>query len=264
MKQTILRWYNKLKFPQEYNEAFVNLLNAYTGDGWTDVRSYDAQSHTAQENLLAYLYFCEALEKKYKKYGIDEQILLHTLSDIVIWTNVWFSIKQELGLGETEWLKRHLSFRLFRLGRLQFCFGEFEKDYSEMNIKKGDNVIEVHIPNDGKLLYEQCDASFEQAEAFFAYYFPDFYYRFYSCHSWLLDEGVCVFLDENSNICRFGARFQAIDRNMSDEIIRYVFRWDATRKNIDSFNANTKLARALKIAAEKGEIFYEVLGIIRK
>ena len=131
-------------------------------------------------------------------------------------------------------------------------------------VKKDENVIEVHIPADGKLSFEECTASFTCARAFFARYFPNFSYRFYSCHSWLLDTSLKRFVGENSNVYLFGARFEEIDKNQDDAILRYVFRWDAKRESLDNFPAKSTLARALKGAVENGEAFYEVLGIIPK
>ena len=264
MKQIVLKWYQKLNFPQEYDKPFMDLLDSYSKFDWTDINAYDPHAHTAQENLLAYLYFCEALEKQYEQKGIDEGILLHTLSDIVLWTKVWFSMKKEIGLAEPEWVKRSLSFRLFRIGRLQFCFGQFFKDYPNISVKAGENVIEVHIPADGRLSFEECTGSFEDANEFFEKYFPNFEYRFYSCDSWLLDDSLKTILGENSNICRFGARFLKIDKHESDLILRYVFRWGTTREKVAQLSADTALAKALKLAVEKNERFYEVLGVIAK
>ena len=72
--------------------------------------------------------------------------------------------KAGLYLGELNWLKRHLSMKLFKLGRLQFAFGEAICDLAEKNIKKGDNVIEVHIPAAGHLLKSECEKSFEKRQ----------------------------------------------------------------------------------------------------
>ena len=98
--------------------------------------------------------------------GICEDIFLSTIFDIVLWTNVWYKMNGEIGLDETAWLSRHFSGKLYRLGRLQFCLGSFENDYPAHDIKKGENVIEVHIPADGKLSFEECTASFVRAHAF--------------------------------------------------------------------------------------------------
>ena len=264
MKEIICKWYKKLNFPKQYDEEFAKILRDYVAPTCTSVEEYDEQAYTAQENLLTYLYFCEALSKRYERAGILEHVLLDTLSDIVIWTNVWFSMKNELGLGETSWLKRHLKFELFRLGRLQFCLGKFEQAYPQLEIMQAENVVEVHIPEGGKLSSEECSRSFSLADDFFARYFSAVKYRYYSCHSWLLDEGLKEILGEDANICRFGARFQIFERDESDAILKYVFRWDATRENLNNYMANGTLAKAIKERAQKGGIFYQAFGVISK
>ena len=264
MKNIIEKWYKKLSFPSFYDSLFEEALSVVTLSFPKEYELYNPQNYTAKENLLAHLFYCEELEKTYKNRGIGEDVLLATLSDIVLWTNVWYEMKGELGLDETAWLSRHFSGKLYRLGRLQFCLGRFENNYPAHGIKKDENVIEVHIPADGKLSFEECTASFTCARAFFARYFPNFSYRFYSCHSWLLDTSLKRFVGENSNVYLFGARFEEIDKNQDDAILRYVFRWDAKRESLDNFPAKSTLARALKGAVENGEAFYEVLGIIPK
>ena len=72
------------------------------------------------------------------------------------------------------------------------------------------------------------------------------------------------FVGENSNVYLFGSRFEEIDKHQGDDVLRYVFRWDAKRENLHNFVAKSTLARALKGAVENGEVFYEVLGIAPK
>ena len=91
-----------------------------------------------------FLYFCEDLEKYYKKTGISEDILLDTLSDIVVWTKIHFRINKKIGLSETHWLVRHLSGRLFKLGRLQFCM---ESEEIEVHIQEGASIDEKNVTN---------------------------------------------------------------------------------------------------------------------
>lgn len=264
MKSIIEKWYKKLSFPSFYDSLFKEALSMATLSFPKEYSLYNPQDYTAQENLLAHLFYCEALEKTYKEMGIGEDVFLATIFDIVLWTNVWYKMNGEIGLDETAWLSRHFSGKLYRLGRLQFCLGGFENDYPAHGIKKGENVIEVHIPADGKLSFEECTASFIRARAFFAQHFSDFSYRFYSCHSWLLDTSLKRFVGENSNVYLFGSRFEEIDKHQGDDVLRYVFRWDAKRENLHNFAAKSTLARALKEAVKNGEAFYEVLGIIPK
>jgi len=60
------------------------------------------------------------LLQKYSEHGIDEKVLKDTLSDVRIWMNVCERKTGYQGLLEYGWLSNHFSFKLFRIGRLQF------------------------------------------------------------------------------------------------------------------------------------------------
>jgi hypothetical protein len=81
-----------------------------------------------------------------------------------------------------------LSGVLFKLGRLQFAIQRFSEDDERYGIQKGTYNIGVHIPAVGPLTPEECKKSFDAADCFFAKYFSDISYVYYTCHSWLLDD----------------------------------------------------------------------------
>lgn len=61
----------------------------------------------------------------YKNRRIPRHILVDTMSDLSIWMRHYYKEHGAWGLGNFEWLSKHLGGRLFRLGRLQFAWGEF-------------------------------------------------------------------------------------------------------------------------------------------
>ena len=260
----IQQWYKKLKFPKEYDKEFQEALAQIPISDAIITEKYDCNEKDGKRNLLSFLFLCQELEKQYKEKGISEEILFDTLQDIIYWTDIWSGLKGELYLGELEWLKRHLSMRLFKLGRLQFCMGQAEQDVPDKGIAKGDNVIEIHIPADGKLEKTQCEASIQMAREFFATFFPDFKYEYFTCHSWLLDRSLERFLSRESNILQFGQMFDAVSKETSDAILRYVFRWNTTRRTIDCSLCTSSFAQKIRKAALEGEEFYETLGVIPK
>ena len=121
---------------------------------------------------------------------LTEKILVDTMTDIVRWTDIWTDLKGELWLGETGWLSRHLSMKLFAIGRLQFCMAPAEHSVEEKGISVGDPIIEIHIPAAGPLKTEDCLASIAAANEFFGKYYPDYKYKAFTCHSWLLDSRI--------------------------------------------------------------------------
>lgn len=263
VKEIIKKWYNKLEFPKCYDHDFYEALETVKISDAVTVETYDKNCKDGKRNLLSFLYMCEETERRYKEKGIPESILLDTLKDIPAWTRDWSNVKGELFLGELPWLSAHLRAKLFKLGRLEFCTNIAHHDIPQFGVKAGDRVIEVHIPSRGKLTPEACEASLEQARAFYAKYFPEYDHKCFTCHSWLLSETLNQYLPESSNILHFGNMFTRISTDESDALLRYIFRWDTNRQNLPYAVPNNEFAEKVKKAALKGAKFYDTLGAIK-
>ena len=264
MKEIIQKWYDKLGFAPcmdgEFRESLQNIEIPET----IEIQDYDLTCDDGKKNLFSYLFMCEALSDFYKAKGISEDILLDTLKDIVRWCNTWSEIKGELYLGELEWLSDHLSGQLFKIGRLQYIMDESKIECKELGIKKGDPILAIHIPQDGPLNIEKCKQSIADAETFFARYFPEFQYSYFSCHSWLLDDTLKDLLPHDSNIVKFGDLFINKIPFKSDDLLQYIFRWDTKREKIKDCKAETSLQVKIKDAVLNGKDFYDTYGFIRK
>ena len=260
--ETIEKWYNILKFPKKFDYQFKQALKDIKISDSIKIENFK-ETTDGKLNLLSFLYMCEKLKSKYEDKKIPEEILIDTLSDILIWNNIWSDIKDELYLGECAWLKNHLSMKLFKLGRLQFCMGKAECDISHFNISKGDNVLEIHIPAVGPLTMEECERSIEYAKEFFSEYFPEFEYKCFTCHSWLLDKSLSAFLEPTSNILKFQNMFEEIKTEESDAILKYVFTWNINRRKLISENPSSSFAAKVKEHALADGKFYETLGILK-
>lgn len=258
----IKEWYKQLHFSDMYNCEFYRAVDEIKVSDTITIEAYDTCEQDGKRNLLSYLFMCESLKEKYKEKGISEEILYDTLRDIVVWTDIWSEIKGGLYLGETAWLKRHLEMKLFKLGRLQFCMTEAEHDIPKENVFKGDKIIEIHIPIGGRLDNAECKKSIEMAKKFFAEHFPEYDYKCFTCHSWLLDETLEEILDENSNIIKFQKMFKFVERKKSDAILRYVFKWNTTRNNVGGTAAPSGFAEKVKRRVLSGGDFYEALGVL--
>lgn len=261
--QTAKKWYELLEFPERFDKEFELALENTEILDLTTVENYDKSCTDGKANLISFLYFCEAIEKRYEEIGIPKNILIDTLKDVVVWCETWSLVKGELYLGELGWLTRHLKMRLFKLGRLQFCMGKSDRDIPEFNIKNGDNVLEVHIPTGDRLDACECEKSFAAAKEFFAKYFPDFKYTVFTCHSWLLDPTLKKYLSENSNIIKFGDMWTRTANDDSNALIRYIFRWDANEENLSDITPPSSFAKKIKDAILGGETFHETLGVIK-
>lgn len=259
----IEKWYKALSFPKEYDVEFYKALKEIEISPDTAINTYDLNCTDGKRNLLACLYMCEAQAENCRKKGINEDIIIDTLRDFVTWTNTWTKLKGELYLGELIWLNRHVDMKLFRLGRLQFCMSTAEHSVPEKGLREGDNVIEIHIPEGEALTKEACVESIERAKVFLAKYFPDFDYKCFLTHTWLLDDTLSQFLKPESNILKFQTLFEEVYRNESPAILHYTLGWDTTPENLESKTSANSFGQKIKDYFLSGGKFYEVLGILK-
>lgn len=260
MRKTIEKWYKKLNFPQKYDEEFYEILSSEELDENSTVQNYDIYEPNGRKNLLMYLYFLEELYKQYQEKGISDEVFYETVKDIVRWTIVWSDLKGELWLEQLTWLRWHFSMKLFRIGRLQYLMTPADEDIPVYNVKKGDNVLDIHIPADGSFEREECIKSMKMANEFFAEYFPQFSYKCFTCFSWLLDDTLEKYVSPTSNILAFGRLFDVIKREERFSVIPYVFRWGATKDDIEELVPQNAFAKRIKDAIIGGEQFYRVMG----
>lgn len=264
MKKIVEKWYKALEFSNEYDEQFYDILSKHEIDGSVTIESYSPKKYTDEQNVLNYLYMCEAAKKRYEGKGISSDILYATLKDIVFYSTACSEINGRFCLGVYEWIHRHLDLNLFQLGRLQFGIGKCEHDVLERSISRGDNVLEIHIPEGGPLTKSACLESIAMAKEFFARYFPEFKYEHFTTYTWLLDTGLNDLLKPGSNIIEFQGMFDIVERKKSDEILRYVFNWNTDRGNVESAFCKSKFAEAIKARVLSGGEFYEALGILKQ
>lgn len=174
-------------------------------------------------NLAVILRLACEVKEKYDELGIEEKIYYDTMADIKIWCEK----TGNTGIENYGWLKNHVSFELFKLGRLQFQFYECKNKtlkYSKLPFTYGENLIYVHIPEGEKLDEERCKASFEQAKMFFCRYFPQYEYKYFFCESWLLFEGNKEIMAKDSNILKFMSLFDiCYSVKIDDQAIERIF-----------------------------------------
>ena len=72
-------------------------------------------------------------------------------------------------------------------GNCASCAREYPKSIWKPTLRKGDAVLSVHIPNKGALTKEACEDSYRRAQAVFRACYPEFKFKAFHCHSWMLD-----------------------------------------------------------------------------
>ena len=264
VKEIIVKWYKALPFKKEYDAEFYRALDEiYIDEAWC-VSDYDKKCENGKQNLLAYLYFLEEMKRRYDEKGIDEKIFFDSAMDIVRWCDTWSEVRGELYLGELNWLTRSLTLTLFTLGRLQFCFGEASHNIEKYGIQKGDNVLTVHIPAMGPLLLEDAKKSIDMAREFCPRYVPETEFKYFTCHSWLLDPTHSEIMKQSSNILAFQSMFDIVEKDEDTSIFGYVLRWKIKPEEIKDAVCKSSFAKVVREKALAGRKFYAGLGIIKK
>ena len=199
----------------------------------------------AVAKLAAVLAALPSTYADYAERGIPDEIFFDTFRDISVWCENGYKQYGEKGLNNVKWLARHLTMRLFRLGRLQFEFSRFVVipnaglgNILKCPYRQGKKCIAVHIPQGEKLDYARVLDSFKQADEFFTEFYPEYRYRVYNTVTWLLNPEFAEVLGSDSNIARFGMLFTLLGRAPDcDMNERRVFGYEKDRAHYAPRNA---------------------------
>lgn len=240
-----------------------------------DSRTFDEH---ALLNILILTSNIRTLEKKYKEHNIPDDIFKATLKDIKIWAAHHYNIHGKWGFTEFDWLSKLFSFKLFRIRRLQYIFFENyvqdrfcdEEVLINNNIEysinadgkfKFNNILEVHVPQDGHLIFEECENSLKEAATFFKKTFKVKSEAFLM-KSWLLDKQLVSILKESDNIIKFQKLFPFKHplKVGQHQTVQRVF-GDKYQENIAQAPENNVLQIGVKNKILSGAVFDEYIGI---
>ena len=211
---------------------------------------------------VALLYSVEFTYPKYQKAVISDEIYFETMKDIA----VWCENNNNKGLKNLSWIKNHLNFDLFKIGRLQFQIYKCDNrtlNYDLLPFNFGENLIYVHIPQGEKLVYAECVNSLKNAKRFFGEYFPNYDFDYFFCESWLLYGENWQFMNSSSNILQFSTLFDLVYSVEDDrQAIERIF---GKRKIIKSkYEEKTTLQRSAKRFMQNGGKLGVGIGILFK
>lgn len=156
-------------------------------------------------SLTAYMIFARTAFYRYLRAGVSPEVYFASMRDFTIWEKVCEKNIGEIGLLECGWLAMSLRGEVLRFGRLQFepsVYHGPKAAVGGVSLTRGMPVINVHIPEDGRLEHDLCIDAYRRAQAFFADRFADGAVIF-TCDSWLLYPAHYDFLPKTSNILRF-------------------------------------------------------------
>lgn len=204
-----------------------------------------------QVNLYYAVLFAGQCKKEFTSKGINHDVYRETMSDINIWASSYHRKTGKIGLEEIGWIRHHIRGDLYRLGRLQFEMGFFENS----------PCLHIHIPEGGKLDFDECRKSIARAKPFFEKHLSCAY-TLAVCHSWLLHKSLKEILGSNSNILNFANLFEIIENdNDQKQAMERVF--GAESDDLKYLPEHTSLQRKLKSHLQGGNSIGMGLGIIR-
>jgi hypothetical protein len=210
-------------------------------------------------NLYLAVFFSWMCKQNYLSKKINQEIYRDTMGDINIWVSSYYRKSGKIGLQEMGWIRNHLSFRIFRLGRLQFEMAVLDRKVNEYPVNMP--CLNIHIPEGEKLDIAKCQKSIEQSKIFFKTNFNT-NYKIATCHSWLLHENLKYILDSDSNIIRFGQLFEIIENDSDNsQTLERVF--GEGEKISAHLPETTTLQRKLKSYLLQGGEIGSGYGIIK-
>ena len=197
---------------------------------------YQAPPEYPESDKLARAWFAaayfgaEAAEKHYQRLGFPRETLLETMTDLPIWLRNCKRNYGVYGLRQArDWQVMLFRGAVTRHGRLEcntkhlFQFDDLVDESGRVILKKGDPVINLHIPEDGRMDMKSCSVSLRRMSNFFAEYRSDYEWKGFICESWLLDPQLKPMLPENSNIVKFQSLGYCYDVGHYDGTVFRIF-----------------------------------------
>ena len=211
----------KIYANEDAKELFAGAVNDYERDinsNYTELREAAKHAgeivgvHAYSAELLLFICFSKHLRELYRLRGISDRIWFASMSDLK-W-KLWEckAVKGIWGSFVAGWFPGFFNLTRFALGRLQFEIVEFNGEYEKNGkaLKKGDKVINVHIPRTLTPLDKKSrDDAYSQAAEFFKN-MTDGAPIAFVCSSWLLYPEAEKILPAHSNIRGFMADYDMI------------------------------------------------------
>ena len=204
--------------------------------------------------LTVYLLAAMKTRERYLEKGIDESIFWNTVRCFPRFIGETLERKGILMFDRASWSRRHLDMSLCRIGTLEY----------ERKIREGQRVNAIHIPSDADFSPDALDESLRTARIFLRAHFPDFADAPITCESWLMYEGLCEVLRENSKILAFQKRFDIrLQHPVSNGYLVFIFH-RADCENYQTLPENTSLQKNVKARLLSGSGIGGGFGILKE
>jgi hypothetical protein len=126
--------------------------------------------------------------------------------------------------------------------------------------RRGDPLIGLHIPQGADLSPAALDLTFTDARRVLGNLWPVKERRIATCQSWMMDERLRRFLDEETNLVSFQRRFNVMPlwRDDDDDVLDFVFRRPGVA--LADLPQTTRLERAIVEVLQRGEHWHSPIG----
>lgn len=204
------------------------------------------------------------LEQRYEEKGLSHELFIDTLQDIRCKLVECHDVYGVYGIFVGSWYLGFFDMTRFTLGRLQYELKTYELEESyEGNgycVKKGDKVINIHIPSDGNLNPEAAEASLQLAMEYYKDEFVGKPYVFVM-DSWLLDKDLMALMPEG-NIKKFVEHFTVLHGQKEEKFMDgwrvFYSEWE---KDPSDLPRRTRLQKAIAEYLQNGGTLGEGYGI---
>lgn len=140
------------------------------------------------------------LKKKYLENGYTAEFFAENMKDLSYKAEECKKLHGFYGVKRLVWYNEFFTLERFSLGRLQYEHFSLEADYRDV-LKKGDDVINIHIPSSGPLTPSLVQESLKRA---YEFYGPNHGDRLvFRCCTWMLYTPTAELLPDESNIKQF-------------------------------------------------------------
>lgn len=217
--------------------------------------------HKYTLELLALLEGWKIARVRYRQKDVADEIFWKSCHDLTCKLMECRAVYGVNGIFVGFWYDRFFQATRYALGRLQFELISYPLEQSfwtgEKEIRKGDTVINIHIPSEGPLTEEAVEDALERARNFF----PD--QDVFVMDSWLLDPDLMKILPDG-NIKKFTERFHVVHTMKNDTFQDgwRVFGAD-WQKNADQLPRRTILQKNIADYLKEGGTLGEGFGVLR-
>ena len=243
----------KLLPEPELQNAVVALLEYNEPEGMAQLQVLAEMTgvHQLTVNAIALIHAIPMLQRLYEAKKVPVALMWDTMIDIKCKFAEEHDLSGIWGTGAMSWYMRVFTLRIIKLGRLEFEPIGYKWDTPYRGIKKGDPVMNMHIPSTGPMRIEDVLDSFKRAYKFFGYTEP----MPVAAASWLLYPPVCEqVMKPGSNLRNFYDLFDVVESYEDPDNKNFwrIFNMEWSPGVLDKVPLDTSLRRNLHAFMKPG------------